>query len=156
MAVFSRSGSPCHGLETIEKGTEQMKVDNFFSPIDIAISGLQAQGKHMQVISSNVANARTSDAGKGEPYRRLEAAFKSDGDLGGVELGEILPDMGDFLRIYDPSSPRADEQGYVSMPNINLPLEMMNLSIATRMYQANVAVLKRYQRMVETTLELLR
>jgi len=135
---------------------QKMKIDNFFSPIDIAISGLQAQGKHMQVISSNVANARTSDAGKGEPYRRLEAAFKSDGDLGGVELGEILPDMGDFLRVYDPSNPRADEQGYVAMPNINLPLEMMNLNIATRMYQANVAVLKRYQRMVETTLELLR
>jgi len=135
---------------------QKMEVDNLFSPIDIAISGLQAQGKHMQVISSNVANARTSDAGKGVPYRKLEAVFKSGGDLGGVELGEILPDMGDFLRVYDPSSPRADEQGYVSMPNINLPLEMMNLSIATRMYQANVAVLKRYQRMVETTLELLR
>jgi len=133
-----------------------MKVDNFFSPIDIAVSGLQAQGKQMEVISSNVANARTSDAGQGEPYRRLEAAFKSDGDLGGVELGEILPDMGDFLRIYDPGNPRADGDGYVAMPNINLPVEMMNLSIATRVYQANVAVLMRYQRMVETTLELLR
>lgn len=143
-------------METIEKGTEQMKIDNLFSPIDIAISGLRAQGKQMEVISSNVANARTSDAGKGEPYRRLEAMLKSGGDLGGVELGEIFPDMSDFLRVYDPSSPRADEQGYVAMPNINLPLEMMNLSIATRMYQANVAVLKRYQRMVETTLELLR
>ena len=133
-----------------------MKVDNFYSPIDIAISGLRAQGKQMELISSNVANARTTDAGQGEPYRRLEVAIKSDGDLGGVELGEILPDMGDFLRIYDPSNPRADGDGYVAMPNINLPVEMMNLSIATRVYQANVAVLKRYQRMVETTLELLR
>ncbi|MHC4629824.1 MAG: flagellar basal body protein [Planctomycetota bacterium] len=41
-----------------------MEVDNIFSPIDIAISGLQAQGKQMEVISSNVANARTTDAGK--------------------------------------------------------------------------------------------
>ncbi len=133
-----------------------MNVDNFYSTIDIAISGLRAQGKQMEVISSNVANARTTDAGQGEPYRRLEAVIKSDGDLGGVKLGEILPDMGDFLRIYDPSNPRADGDGYVAMPNINLPVEMMNLSIATRMYQANVAVLMRYQRMVETTLELLR
>ena len=133
-----------------------MKIDNFFSPIDIAISGLRAQGKQMEVISSNIANARTTDAGNGEPYRRLEAMFKSDGDLGGVTLDEILPDMGDFLKVYDPGDPRADEDGYIAMPNINLPLEMMNLSIATRMYQANVAVLKRYQRMVETTLELLR
>ena len=133
-----------------------MKVDNFYSPIDIAISGLRAQGKQMEVISSNVANARTTDAGQGEPYRRLEAAITSDGDLGGVKLGEILPDMGDFLKVYDPSNPQADGDGYVAMPNINLPVEMMNLSIATRVYQANVAVLKRYQRMVETTLELLR
>ena len=133
-----------------------MNVDNFFGPIDIAISGLKAQGKQMEVISSNVANARTSDSGKGEPYRRLEATFKSDGDLGGVELDKILPDMSDFLRVYDPGNPRADGDGYVAMPNINLPAEMINLNIATRVYQVNVAVLKRYQRMVESTLELLR
>ena len=133
-----------------------MKVDNFFSPIDIAISGLKARGKQMEVISSNIANARTTDAGKGEPYRRLEAAFKSDGDLGGVELDEIVPDMSDFLRVFDPGNPKADEDGYVAMPNINLPVEMINLNIATRVYQANVAVLKRYQQMVNSTLELLR
>jgi flagellar basal-body rod protein FlgC len=133
-----------------------MEIDNFFGPLDIAISGLKAQGKQMELISSNVANARTSDAGKGEPYRRLEATFKSDGDLGGVELDKILPDMGDFLRVYDPGNPQADGDGYVAMPNINLPREMINLNIATRVYQANVAVLKRYQRMVESTLELLR
>ncbi len=133
-----------------------MNVDNFFGPLDIAISGLKAQGKQMEVISSNVANARTSDAGKGEPYRRLEATFKSDGDLGGVELDRIVPDMSDFLRVYDPGNPQADGDGYVAMPNINLPTEMINLNIATRVYQANVAVLKRYQRMVENTLELLR
>ena len=133
-----------------------MNIDNFFGPIDIAISGLKAQGKQMEVISSNVANARTSDAGKGEPYRRLEATFKSDGDLGGVELDRIVQDMSDFLRVYDPGNPQADGDGYVAMPNINLPTEMINLNIATRVYQANVAVLKRYQRMVENTLELLR
>lgn len=133
-----------------------MEMDNFFGPIDIAISGLNAQGKQMEVISSNVANARTSDAGKGEPYRRLEAAFKSDGDLGGVDVDEILRDMSDFLRVYDPGNPQADGDGYVAMPNINLPVEMINLNIATRVYQLNVAVLKRYQRMVENTLELLR
>ena len=133
-----------------------MKVDNSFGPIDIAISGLRAQGKQMEVISSNVANARTTDAGRGEPYRRLEAAFKTDGDMGGVELDKLLADMSDFLTVLDPGNPRADEDGYVAMPNVNLPVEMMNLSVAARAYEANVAVLKRYQQMVETTLELLR
>ena len=134
-----------------------MKVDNTFGPIDIAISGLQAQSRRMEVISSNVANARTTDTGKGEPYRRLEVMFKTEGDgIGGVSIGEIVPDMSDFHKILDPGNPNADAQGYVMMPNVNLPIEMINLTIATRSYQANAAVLKRYQRMVETTLELLR
>ena len=134
-----------------------MEVNNTFGPVDIAISGLRAQSKHMEVISSNVANARTTDAGKGEPYRRLEAMFKTEGDgISGVSIDEIVPDMSDFHKILDPGNPNADEHGYVTMPNVNLPIEMMNLTIATRAYQANAAILKRYQRMVETTLELLR
>ena len=133
-----------------------MKVENGFGPVDIAISGLKAQGKQIEVISSNVANARTTNAGNGEPYRRLEAVFQTDDDLGGVKLDKITADTSEFLKVLDPGHPLADENGYVSMPNVNLPVEMMNLTIATRVYQANTAVLKRYQQMVETTLELLR
>jgi flagellar basal-body rod protein FlgC len=134
-----------------------MEVNNIFGPIDIAISGMRAQHKQMEVISSNVANARTTDAGKGEPYRRLEAIFKTDGDgIGGVSLDEIVKDMSDFTKILDPGNPNADEQGYVTMPNVSLPKEMINLNIAMRAYKANVAILKRYQAMVETALELLR
>jgi flagellar basal-body rod protein FlgC len=133
-----------------------MEIDNSFGPIDIAISGLRAQGKQMKVISSNIANARTSDAGKGEPYRRQEVTFTTDDDLDGVKIDEIVTDMSEFLKVLDPGSPVADENGYVAMPNVSLPVEMINMNIATKMYQANVAVLKRYQQMLETTLELLR
>ena len=133
-----------------------MEVDNVFGPVDIAISGLRAQRKQIEVISSNVANTQTTDAGKGEPYRRLEAAFKTDEEAGGVSIDRIVKDMSDFYRIFDPGNPEADEDGYIRMPNVNLPIEMMNLNIASRAYQANAAVLKRYQQMVETTLELLR
>jgi len=134
-----------------------MEVNSIFGPIDIAISGLRAQRKLMEVISSNVANARTTDTGKGEPYRRLDTVFKTDGDgISGVSLDRIVMDMSDFQRILDPGNPRADEHGYVAMPNVKLPVEMMNLTIAMRAYQANAAILKRYQKMVETTLELLR
>ena len=133
-----------------------MEIDNFFGPIDIAISGIKAQGKQLELISSNVANARTTDDGKGVPYRRLEAALKYDDEIGGVEVDKIETDMSEFLRIYDPGNPQADKDGYVAMPNVDLPREMINLNIATRVYQVNVAVLKRYQRMVDNTLELLR
>lgn len=134
-----------------------MEVNNIFGPIDIAISGLRAQGKNMEVISSNVANARTTDAGKGEPYRRLITEFKTDDDgINGVNIDRIVADMSDFQKILDLGNPDADEQGYIKMPNVNLPTEMINLTIATRAYQANAAILKRYQQIVEATLELLR
>ncbi len=134
-----------------------MEVNNTFGPIDIAISGMRAHRKQTEVISSNVANARTTDVGNGKPYRRLETTFKAEDDgIGGVNLDKILEDMSDFHRIFDPSNPKADEHGYVAMPNVNLPIEMMNLTIATQAYQANAAILKRYQQMVETTLELLK
>jgi flagellar basal-body rod protein FlgC len=134
-----------------------MEINNSFGPIDIAVSGLQAQGKNMEVISSNVANARTTDAGKGEPYRRLVASFRTEDDeVSGVVLDKIVPDMSEFESILDPGNPSADENGYVKMPNVKLPMEMINLTVATRAYQANASILKRYQQMVETTLELLR
>jgi flagellar basal-body rod protein FlgC len=134
-----------------------MDGNNDLGPIDIAISGMRAQKRYMDVISSNVANARTTDAGKGEPYRRLEAVFKTEGDgISGVNVDDIVKDMADFQKIFDPGNALADEDGYVAMPNVNLPIEMMNLTTASRTYQANAAVLKRYQQMVETTLELLR
>ncbi len=134
-----------------------MEITAGFGPIDIATSGLRASSKRIEVISSNVANAQSTDNGKGEPYRRLEAVFKTAGDgLGGVILDELVEDMSDFQRIRKPGHPNADAQGYVTMPNVKVPIEMMNLNIAARAYQANAAVLKRYQQMVETTLELLR
>jgi len=134
-----------------------MEVNTGFSPIDIAISGLRAQNKKIEVISSNVTNAQTTDNGNGQPYRRLEAVFKTDGDgMGGVSLDEIAMDMTDFPKILKPGHPDADEQGYLTMPNVNLPAEMVDLNHAAKAYQANAAILKRYQEMVETTLELLK
>jgi flagellar basal-body rod protein FlgC len=133
-----------------------MAIENNIGPMDIAISGLRAQNRQMEIISNNIANARSANTGNGEPYRRLEATFRAGEGMSGVELDEIVPDMSDFEKMLEPGNPSADENGYVSMPNVNLPVEMMNLSTATRMYQANTAVMKRYQQMVETTLELLR
>ena len=134
-----------------------MKVQNIFGPVDIAVSGMRAQGQQMEVISSNIANARTADTGGGQPYRRLEAILRTQAEgISGVVVDEVVPDQSPLQRIYDPGNPKADASGYITMPNVHLPAEMMNLAIASRSYQANAAILKRYQRMVETTLELLR
>lgn len=134
-----------------------MNVENAFGPVDIAISGMRAQGKHMEVISSNIANSRTADAGQGQPYRRLEAVLRAEGEgPGGVVVDGVVEDTSALQRVYDPGNPKANASGYVTMPNVHLPVEMMNLTIASRAYQANAAILKRFQRMVEATLELLR
>lgn len=134
-----------------------MKIDTQFDPIDIAISGIRAQDRNIKVISTNVANAQTTDAGSGQPYRRVEAVFKADEDgLGPVTVDELAADMSDFPKILKPGHPMADQDGYVSMPNVALPMEMMDLNTAARTYQANVAILKRYQQVVEASLELLK
>ncbi|MHC4636293.1 MAG: flagellar basal body rod protein FlgC [Planctomycetota bacterium] len=134
-----------------------MEVKNSFGPIDISLSGMGVQGKQMEMISSNIANARTTDGGNNEPYRRLEALFSTEsGSISGVTLDKITKDQSEFDLMMNPGHPNADEKGYVQMPNVVLPIEMMNMVVATRTYQANVAALKRYQKMVETTLELLR
>jgi flagellar basal-body rod protein FlgC len=135
-----------------------MKIDSTFGAIDIAVSGLKAQNRQINVITSNVTNAQSTDNGNGQPYRRLEVVFKADSDgIGGVTIDKIVEDMsGMNNKILKPGHPDADEDGYVTMPNVQLPIEMMNLTMAARAYEANTAVLKRFQRMVETTLELLK
>jgi len=132
-----------------------MEISNNFSPIDIATSGLRAQSKQMELITANITNIHTTDAGGGRPYRRQEAVFKAEEEGGGVVLDEVMKDMTAFKRILKPGHPNADKQGYVLMPNVDLGEEMINLSTATRAYQASAASLKRYQQMVETSLELL-
>ena len=135
-----------------------MSIDSsMFSTIDIATSGLKAYSKQMEVVGSNMANIHTTDAGNGEPYRRLIAKFESKDDgSGGVEIAELAKDTGDFQRVLRPGHPDADENGYVQMPNVDWPTEMINLNVASKAYQANAAILKRYQNMMESSLELLR
>jgi len=134
-----------------------MDTNNSFSLIDIATSGLRAQNQRIGVITSNVTNAQSTDNGNGQPYRRLEAILRAaDDGISGVVLDEIAADMSELPKILKPGHPNADANGYVTMPNVDLPIEMMNLTMAARAYEANTAILKRYQRMVETSLELLR
>jgi len=134
-----------------------MKINNNLSPIDIAMSGLKAQNKNMKAVSSNIANVRTTDAGNGEPYRRIEAKMRAtNGGISCVEVEEMSEDMSKFQTLLDPGHPDADANGYIRLPNVNLPMELINMNRAKKLYQANVAVMKRYQQMAETTLELLR
>jgi flagellar basal-body rod protein FlgC len=128
------------------------------TPVDIAVSGLRAQAMRMTCIANNIANAQTTDVGNGMPYRRKEVVLTGDDeDLAGVQLGDVVADTRtDFKMLYDPGHPMANKEGYVAMPNVVVPEEMMNMMSATRAYQASIAVMKRFQDIQNATLELLR
>ncbi len=135
-----------------------MGVDGMSSTIDIAVSGLRTQGLRMNTIASNIANANTSRTDTGEPYRRREVILSTIMEqLSGANVVEVAQDFtSDFKSLYEPGHPDANPEGYVLMPNVDIPLEMMHMVTASRAYQANAAVLKRYQESVNVALELLR
>jgi flagellar basal-body rod protein FlgC len=135
-----------------------MGVGKIASPIDIAISGLRAESTRMRVIADNIANARTSRTKTGEPYRRRQVILSTGGaGAQGVKIESVIPDTStSFKEVYLPGHPDANADSMVRMPNVDLPAEMMDMVVASRAYQANAAILKRYQNMVEATLELLR
>ena len=56
--------------------------------------------------------------------------------------------------VYDPSHPDANEDGYVSLPNVNTVTEMTNLIDATRSYEANVTAFNATKNMLLKGLEL--
>ncbi len=126
------------------------------SPINIAISGLRAENRRMKVISTNIANSSTTRGADGKPYRRQMVQLSTDPD-GGVMIQGVASDLSTPLqKIYEPGNPDAAADGYVEMPNVQLPVEMISLSEASRSYKANVAVMKRYLEMVDLTVELLK
>ena len=127
-----------------------------------AISGsaLKAQDQRMKVIAENIANASTTPTSPGQkPYQRQVVSFKNEYDkaLGAykVKVNGVHPDTTDFIKKYDPSNPAADTQGYVLTPNVNPLVETMDMSDASRNYQANIDVIAASRTMALKTVGLL-
>jgi flagellar basal-body rod protein FlgC len=111
----------------------------------------------MNVIATNIANANTTRTASGQVYRRQDVQVKTVGGRSGVTVARVVQDQtGPLKKVLMPGHPDADANGYVTMPNVELPTEMMNLVTASRAYQANAAVMKRYQDLTEATLDLIR
>ena len=118
-----------------------------FGAIDIAVSGATLSRTWLDAISDNIANVNTVRPGDKEPFRaRLVVAKPVDGANGagaGVRVDGILLKGGPPEVIFDPENPLADANGNVVRPQVDLSEEMTNLMIATRAYQANLAVVDR-------------
>ena len=98
----------------------------------IAGSALTAQSARLNAVSSNLANADSVTGADGQPYRAKQVVFKAtpvEGGGLGVRVTQVVDSAAPLRMTYDPANPAADEKGYVSMPNVNVVEEMVNLSL---------------------------
>jgi flagellar basal-body rod protein FlgC len=136
---------------------------NLISGIDITASALSAQKTRLDIIAQNIANAQTTRTPSGGPYKRQLVSFQSEllhqtgegqPNLNGVQVSSITADPSPGERVYNPQHPDADSQGIVTMPNVNLAYEMVDLITATRAYEANLSVAKNGREMADRTLRI--
>jgi flagellar basal-body rod protein FlgC len=143
-----------------------MSFSEMLGSTQISASGLSAERTRMEVIANNIANANTTRDTNGRPFRRREVVFATEfanvlsGDprnhATGVRVAGINEDASELPKVYRPGHPDADSDGYVTMPNVNLSNEMVDLITATRGYEANLKVLNAYKDSIRQSLAILR
>ena len=127
-----------------------------FGAMDVSATGMTAQQLRMDTISENIANVNTTRGADGRPYRRKTVVFNEKSyptfseslsmankhNIGkGVKVTRIVEDPSEGRLVYDPAHPDANEDGYVTLPNVNTVTEMTNMIDATRAFEANVTVM---------------
>ncbi len=147
---------------------------SFLSSFDICASGMSAQRIRMDIASENIANVDTTRTEAGGAYRRKDVVLESystgssfqealrNASRGkgftsqntGVRVAAIVEDTREMKRVYNPEHPDADEDGYVTMPNVDLLKETVDGMSATRSYEANVTALNAMKAMVQKALEI--
>ncbi|RCV90948.1 flagellar basal body rod protein FlgC [Billgrantia montanilacus] len=131
---------------------------SMFSVFDIAGSAMSAQSQRMNVTASNLANADSVAGPDGEAYRAKQVLFESRHQgthgVGGVGVRSVVEDTSPMRMEYRPEHPLANEEGYVTMPNVEPVHEMVNMISASRSYQANVEVMNTSKQMMLKTLTL--
>lgn len=133
--------------------------------IKASASALDAERARLEVAVSNIANAESTRGADGQPYRRRDVVLAPntvetfDAALGragavGVQVSSIIEDGAPFRKRYEPSHPDADGEGYVSVPNVDVPEEMVDMVGAARAYQANITAINVIRDTVQRSLEL--
>ena len=128
---------------------------------DVAASGMRVQAERLKVIAQNMANADSvSPTPGGEPYRRQVVSFQNyiDQETGAqmVRVDKVVKDDSPFEKKYAPNHPAADAQGYISLPNVNQLIEMMDMKEAQRAYDANLNMVKTAREMNSSVLDILK
>ena len=149
----------------------------FFDGYNVSSSGMSAQRTRINVVSANIANAKTTHTAEGGPYKKQQVVFEdvllasgkktnsneveatnnsnTDISLRGVGVKSIIQSDAKPVMRYEPAHPDANEQGYVAYPDINPVIEMVDLIEATRSYEANVASFNTHKKIDSKTLDIL-
>lgn len=131
---------------------------SIFSGMRISASALSAERLRMDVVSSNIANMKTTRTSEGGAYRRKVPVFEENYDkkLGmlGVKSVAIEEDKSPLRKLYEPNNPDADAQGYVEYPNVDILVEMTDLMTASRSYESNIDTLNAQKSMISKALEI--
>lgn len=142
---------------------------DFMTALDIGSSALSAERTYLNIISMNLANAKTTRTTEGGAYRRksvVMAAKQVDSDfsktmqselgreLRGVRVESVAIDKRPPRMVYEPGHPDANGEGYVAYPDINVVEEMANLMTVQRGYEANVTSIDTIKAMYTKALEI--
>jgi len=147
-------------------------ADSLFGAMSISGAGMSAQRARMDIVAENIANAESTKAPSGGPYRRRQIVFQAieprqafddvfRSSFQGrkpntVKVAGVVPDQSPFRELYNPAHPDADKNGMVRMPNVNTIEEMVDMQSAARSFEANVTTMEAAKRMFQKSLELLR
>lgn len=131
---------------------------SLFNVFDIAASAMSAQSQRLNVVASNLSNADSATSANGQPYRAKQVVFStaqvSPSGASGVRVTEVVEDQSPMKMVYEPKNPLANAQGYVTMPNVNVVDEMVNMISASRSYQNSVEMMNTAKTLLLKTLTL--
>ena len=130
---------------------------SLFNIFNVAGSAMSAQAQRLNTVASNLANADSATSASGQAYRAKQVVFEAVPNANGgtgVKVQQVIEDPSPLKQVYDPKHPMADDKGYVSMPNVNVVDEMVNMLSATRSYQTNVETMNAAKSMLMKTLTL--
>ncbi len=130
-------------------------MDSIFK---IASQAMTAQSQRLNAVASNLANAESTVTSTGTPYRAKQVVFEalpSDAPaVQGVRVSQVIEDATPLKRVFDPKHPAADEQGYLTLPNVNVVDEMVNMISASRSFQTSVELMNTAKQMALKTLSI--
>jgi flagellar basal-body rod protein FlgC len=130
---------------------------SLFNIFNVSGSAMSAQAQRLNTVASNLANADSATSASGQAYRAKQVVFEAvpmEGGATAVRVAQVVEDPSPLKQVYDPKHPMADDKGYVSMPNVNVVDEMVNMLSASRSYQNNVETMNAAKSMLLKTLTL--